>query len=86
MRRRPVVGYPHPIKGTGIYVYVQANAGTDPDATAAGPSSRCRRASVPTTARRHSVRNRPSETRSGKIMRRILRKVATGRYDELGDV
>ena len=85
-----VVGCPHEIKGVGIYAYVL----TTPEAekrdqaelvaelrrqvrTVIGP--------IATPDRIHVAAGLP-KTRSGKIMRRVLRKIAAGEYDDLGDV
>ncbi len=80
-----VVGCPHEIKGTGIYAFVlpKGDAAASVDAlrqqvrTVIGP--------IATPDHIQIVGGLP-KTRSGKIMRRILRKVAAGEYDELGDV
>jgi acetyl-CoA synthetase len=84
-----VVGCPHPIKGVGIYVYVQTTdaAGDDLDALAAELKAQARKriGAIATPDTIQFVTDLP-KTRSGKIMRRILREVAAGRYDDLGDV
>ncbi len=83
-----VVGYPHPIKGTGIYVYVQTTDAASPEADLeAALKAQCRKRIGPiaTPDAVQFVSGLP-KTRSGKIMRRILREVAAGRYDDLGDV
>ncbi len=71
-----VVGVPHDIKGQGIYVYVTLNAGEEP--------SEQLRQELKNWVRKEI--GRASKTRSGKIMRRILRKIATAEYDALGDI
>jgi acetyl-CoA synthetase len=85
-----VVGYPHEIKGTGIYAYVVLNPdnGDDAlDAVAGALKEQVRhvigRFAAPDVI--HVAAGLP-KTRSGKIMRRILRKIAGGEYDGLGDV
>ena len=83
-----VVGYPHDIKGQGIYAYVTLKAGDEPEPTS---SQGARRSGC---ARRSARSPRPTciqfapglpKTRSGKIMRRILRKIAENDYGALGD-
>lgn len=82
-----VVGYPHDIKGEGIYVYVTLKEGHQPTdelkkilvghvRTVIGP--------IATPDKLQFAPGLP-KTRSGKIMRRILRKIAHGQVDELGD-
>ncbi len=82
-----VVGYPHEIKGEGIYVYVTLKEGQKPTdelkkilighvRTVIGP--------IATPDKLQFAPGLP-KTRSGKIMRRILRKIAHGQVDELGD-
>ena len=85
-----VVGFPHDIKGQGIYAYVTLNAGEV--ATADGLRTAnwygwVRQGDRPDRRpRRDPVRARPSEDPfSGKIMRRILRKIAEGDVSSLGD-
>ena len=83
-----VVGMPHDIKGTGIYAYChltpEAKAG---DELVGELKEKVREVIGPiaTPDRIQFVLGLP-KTRSGKIMRRILRKVAAGEYEELGDV
>ena len=82
-----VVGYPHEIKGQGIYAYVTLVAGieaTDDLRTALG---KWVRSEIGPIARPDLVQWAPAlpKTRSGKIMRRILRKIAANEHDELGD-
>ena len=87
MSEAAVVGYPHDIKGQGIYAYVTLMAGCEP------PTS-CRRSSSTGCARKSARSPRPDllqwapglpKTRSGKIMRRILRKIAEDDSRQLGD-
>ncbi len=82
-----VVGYPHDIKGQGIYAYVTLMAGVEPgDELEAGLKNWVRKEIGP-IAKPDLIQWAPSlpKTRSGKIMRRILRKVAANDYGELGD-
>ncbi len=82
-----VVGYPHDIKGQGIYCYVTLNAGEDgSDELAAELRQQVRKeiGPVATPDRIHFTDGLP-KTRSGKIMRRILRKIAENDYGSLGD-
>ena len=85
-----VVGAPHPIKGTGIYAYVLAGKPADgvPHAEIeAVLKQQVRKAIGPiATPDRIQVVVGLPKTRSGKIMRRILRKIAEGNYTELGDI
>ena len=82
-----VVGFPHEIKGQGIYCYVTLNAGEDgSDDLAAELRQQVRKeiGPVATPDRMHFTDALP-KTRSGKIMRRILRKIAENEYGSLGD-
>jgi acetyl-CoA synthetase len=82
-----VVGYPHAIKGEGIYVYVTLKDGSKPtDELKKTLISHVRKAIGP-IATPDKLQFAPGlpKTRSGKIMRRILRKIAHGQVDELGD-
>ncbi len=85
-----VVGFPHDIKGTGIYAYVIATPeyeSADPDELVGMLKEQVRQAIGPiATPDRVLVVPGLPKTRSGKIMRRILRKVAAGETDDLGDV
>jgi acetyl-CoA synthetase len=80
-----VVGYPHDLKGQGVYVYVVTQPGADVDQ--AQLNQACRLA-IGAHARIDKMQVVPGlpKTRSGKVMRRILRKIAEGRGDDLGDV
>ena len=82
-----VVGYPHDIKGQGIYAYVTLMGGVE-------PSEDLRKALVAMCVQEIGAIAKPDliqwapglpKTRSGKIMRRILRKVAANELDSLGD-
>ena len=82
-----VVGYPHDIKGQGIYCYVTLNAGEDgSDALLAELKAHVRKEIGPiaTPDIIHFTDGLP-KTRSGKIMRRILRKIAENEFGALGD-
>ena len=85
-----VVGYPHPLKGQGIYAYVLLGAEhADRDhAELEGALKEQVRHAIGGFAAPDVVHIAPGlpKTRSGKIMRRILRKIASGEYDGLGDV
>jgi len=82
-----VVGVPHEIKGQGIYAYVTLNAGeySSPELYAEVKQwVRKEIGAIATPDILHWAEGLP-KTRSGKIMRRILRKIATGESDSLGD-
>jgi acetyl-CoA synthetase len=85
-----VVGFPHDIKGTGIYAYVHPKPdyeSWDPEELAGALKEQVRFAIGPiATPDRIQIVTGLPKTRSGKIMRRILRKIAAGEYDDLGDV
>jgi acetyl-CoA synthetase len=84
-----VVGYPHEIKGQGIFAYVIANANGDADpAQLMGALKEQVRHVIGPVATPDVIMIVPGlpKTRSGKIMRRILRQIAAGQYDGLGDV
>ena len=82
-----VVGFPHDIKGQGIYAYVTLNAGVTPDESLSKELVSWVRKEIGPIATPDYLQWAPGlpKTRSGKIMRRILRKVAENAYDELGD-
>ena len=83
-----VVGYPHPIKGEGIYAYVTPMAGSNDDpATLNDELVELVRKEIGPIAKPDVIQLAPGlpKTRSGKIMRRILRKIAAGEIDDLGD-
>ena len=82
-----VVGYPHDIKGQGIYCYVTLNAGEEgSDALYAELRVHVRKEIGPIATPDHlQFTDGLPKTRSGKIMRRILRKVAENDYGSLGD-
>jgi acetyl-CoA synthetase len=82
-----VVGYPHDIKGQGIYCYVTHNAGVEPaDELAVALRNHVRTEIGPFASPDH-IHFTPGlpKTRSGKIMRRILRKIAENDFGALGD-
>ncbi len=82
-----VVGYPHDIKGQGIYAYVTLTAGEDPSEDLRGELVRWVRKEIGPIAQPDLIQWAPGlpKTRSGKIMRRILRKIAENEYGDLGD-
>lgn len=82
-----VVGYPHDIKGQGVYAYVIAEKGADVSCINAEINSLITKIIGPIAKpdKVHVVPGLP-KTRSGKIMRRILRKVAEGDTSSLGDI
>ncbi|HEX6549062.1 MAG TPA: acetate--CoA ligase [Gammaproteobacteria bacterium] len=83
-----VVGYPHNIKGQGIYAYVTLMTGIEPDDTLHQELIALVRKEIGAIASPDIIqwtRNLP-KTRSGKIMRRILRKIAADELDSLGDI
>jgi acetyl-CoA synthetase len=85
-----VVGFPHEIKGTGIYAYVLITPDyqdTDPEELTGMLREQVRQAIGPiATPDRIQIAPGLPKTRSGKIMRRILRQIAAGESDDLGDV
>ena len=82
-----VVGYPHDIKGQGIYVYVTLIAGVEPTDELRLELRNWVRKEIGPIASPDLIQWAPSlpKTRSGKIMRRILRKIAENDYSNLGD-
>jgi acetyl-CoA synthetase len=83
-----VVGYPHDIKGQGIYVYVTLIAGAEPNESLRGELRNWVRREISPIATPDVIQWAPAlpKTRSGKIMRRILRKIAANEHDQLGDI
>jgi len=86
-----VVGFPHPIKGQGVYAYIVMQPGQDPALTTSEAFERTLNDTVRRLIGAHArvdlfqfVPGLP-KTRSGKVMRRILRKVAEGDATNLGD-
>jgi acetyl-CoA synthetase len=82
-----VVGFPHEIKGQGIYAYVTLNAGEAPSEDLRKELRAWVREEIGPIATPDAIQFTPGlpKTRSGKIMRRILRKVAEGDTSSLGD-
>jgi acetyl-CoA synthetase len=82
-----VVGMPHEIKGQGIYAYVTLNAGVTPSEELRKELVQWVRREIGAIAAPDAVQFAPGlpKTRSGKIMRRILRKIAEGEVSSLGD-
>ena len=82
-----VVGYPHDIKGQGIYCYVTLNAGLSGDDDLKAELVKWVRKEIGPIASPDLIQFAPGlpKTRSGKIMRRILRKIAEDDFSNLGD-
>jgi acetyl-CoA synthetase len=82
-----VVGYPHTIKGQGIYAYVTLMAGTQPSEELRKELTGWVRQEIGPIASPDLIQFAPNlpKTRSGKIMRRILRKIAEDEFGNLGD-
>lgn len=82
-----VVGYPHPVKGQGIYAYVTLIAGEQPVKELGQELKNEVRKAIGGIAVPDLIQWAPAlpKTRSGKIMRRILRKIAANDYQTLGD-
>ena len=82
-----VVGYPHPIKGQGIYAYVTLMQGVEPTPELKKELEAWVRNEIGPIAKPDLIQWAPGlpKTRSGKIMRRILRKIAENDFDALGD-
>ncbi len=83
-----VVGMPHDIKGQGIYAFVTVNADVVPDDALHAALVKWVRTEIGPIATPDAIQFAPAlpKTRSGKIMRRILRKIAEGDVSSLGDV
>jgi acetyl-CoA synthetase len=83
-----VVGFPHDIKGQGIYAYVTLIAGIDPNEALRLELRDWVRREIGPIATPDVIQWAPGlpKTRSGKIMRRILRKIAANEHDQLGDI
>ncbi len=83
-----VVGYPHNVKGQGIYAYVTVKVGVEPTEQLRRELVEHVRKEIGPLASPDLIQWAPflPKTRSGKIMRRILRKIAEGDYENLGDV
>tara|TARA_B100000700_G_scaffold26901_1_gene25744 strand:- start:988 stop:1311 length:324 start_codon:yes stop_codon:yes gene_type:complete len=82
-----VVGYPHDIKGNGLYCYVTLNVGEIPNGDLDRELKLWVRKQIGPIATPDFIQFAPGlpKTRSGKIMRRILRKIAANEHDQLGD-
>ena len=82
-----VVGYPHDIKGNGLYCYVTLNSGEKPTGDLERDLKLWVRKQIGPIATPDLIQFSPGlpKTRSGKIMRRILRKIAANEHDQLGD-
>ena len=84
-----VVGYPHDIKGQGIYVYVTPRVGVEPSSELTKALRDWVREEISPIATPDLIQWAPTglpKTRSGKIMRRILRKIAANEHEQLGDI
>jgi len=84
-----VVGYPHDLKGQGIYVYVTPRVGVEPSEELTKAIRAWVREEISPIASPDLIQWAPAglpKTRSGKIMRRILRKIAANEHDQLGDI
>ena len=83
-----VVGYPHDIKGQGMHCFVILKQGIEPSEALAAELKAHVRKEIGPVATPDRVQLSPGlpKTRSGKIMRRILRKIAEGHPDQLGDI
>ena len=83
-----VVGFPHPIKGQGVYAYIVLQPGHEASDEVHAQLIDAIRTQIGAHAKVDLFQYVPGlpKTRSGKVMRRILRKVAEGLPDQLGDV
>ena len=83
-----VVGFPHDIKGQGIYAYVTLVLSVDPSDKLREELIQWARAQIGSVAKPDILLWAPAlpKTRSGKIMRRILRKIAVNEFEDLGDI
>ena len=86
--KEAVVGYPHDIKGNGLYCYVTLNSRERPSGELVRDLKLWVRKQIGPIATPDFIQFAPGlpKTRSGKIMRRILRKIAANKYDQLGDI
>ncbi len=82
-----VVGFPHEIKGNGLYCYITLNAGESPNGDLERELKLWVRKQIGPIATPDYIQFAPGlpKTRSGKIMRRILRKIAANEHHDLGD-
>ena len=83
-----VVGYPHDVKGNGLYCYISLIVNEEPSIALKGELKNIVREKIGPIASPDLIHFTPNlpKTRSGKIMRRILRKIAANEQDQLGDV
>ncbi len=83
-----VVGFPHDIKGQGIYAFVTLMTGVDPSDEIENSIRKTVTTEIGPHAKPDQLQFTPAlpKTRSGKIMRRILRKIAEGDTDNMGDI
>jgi acetyl-CoA synthetase len=83
-----VVGYPHDVKGNGLYCYISLMAGEEPSTLLKDELKNIVREKIGPIASPDLIHFTPNlpKTRSGKIMRRILRKIAANEQNQLGDV
>lgn len=83
-----VVGYPHRIKGTGIYAFITLNKGVNPSDELKKELMQCVREDIGPIVTLDAVQwaSALPKTRSGKILRQVLQKIAAGQVNELGDV
>jgi acetyl-CoA synthetase len=83
-----VVGFPHPVKGQGVYAYIVLQPGQTPSFEVEAALNAAIRTAIGAHAKVDLYQFVPGlpKTRSGKVMRRILRKVAEGQPEALGDV
>ncbi len=83
-----VVGYPHDIKGQGIFAYITLFEGVEPNEDIKAEIIKTVRTMIGPIASPDTIQFSPSlpKTRSGKIMRRILRKIASNEFNDLGDI
>ena len=83
-----VVGYPHDIKGQGLYAFVTLNKGTEQNEQLENDLLAWVKKEIGSIAKPDFIQftNGLPKTRSGKIMRRILRKISTNDYTNLGDI
>ena len=83
-----VVGFPHDVKGQALYAYVTLKQGQEPSDALKTRLADAVRTNIGRFAAPEAIQWAPAlpKTRSGKIMRRILRKIAEGAVDQLGDI
>ena len=83
-----VVGFPHEIKGQGIFAFVTPKMGVTPNSLLSDELMALVRKKISSIAKPDRLQwvNELPKTRSGKIMRRILRKIVNGEIEKLGDI